>query len=132
MLEDRRSEILRALVEVHIETGEPVSSRAIVERTDLSVSSATIRNDLVALEQEGYLEQPHTSAGRVPTASAYRYYVDHLSPAPLRHTAQTRIDSVFGDVHLERGVFRLRSPSSERDSRCKEDSMAVRTRRRYS
>ena len=101
MLEDRRSEILRALVEVHIETGEPVSSRAIVERTKLSVSSATIRNDLVALEQEGYLEQPHTSAGRVPTASAYRYYVDHLSPAPLRHTAQIRIDSVFGDVHLE-------------------------------
>lgn len=101
MLEDRRSEVLRALVEEHIRTGEPVSSRAIVERAGLQVSSATVRNDLAALESEGFAVQPHTSAGRVPTAAAYRYYVDHLGPGRLRLAAQAKINEVFGDVHLE-------------------------------
>ena len=101
MLEDRRSEVLRALVEEHIRSGEPVSSRAVVERSNLSVSTATVRNDLAALESEGFASQPHTSAGRVPTASAYRYYVDHLGPGRLRIAAQAKIDTVFGDVHLE-------------------------------
>lgn len=101
MLEDRRSEILRALVEEHIRSGEPVSSRAIVERARLSVSTATVRNDLAALETEGFVIQPHTSAGRIPTAAAYRYYVDHLGPGRLRSTAQAKINSFFGDVHLE-------------------------------
>jgi len=101
MLEDRRSEILRALVEEHIRTGEPVSSRAVVERSRLSVSTATVRNDLAALEQEGYAVQPHTSAGRVPTANAYRYYVDHLGRGRLRHTTQEKIHHFFEGVHLE-------------------------------
>ena len=101
MLEDRRSEILRALVEEHIRSGEPVSSRAIVERAHLSVSTATVRNDLSTLEAEGYVIQPHTSAGRIPTAAAYRYYVDHLGPGRLRSTAQAKIHNLFGEVHLE-------------------------------
>jgi heat-inducible transcriptional repressor len=101
MLEDRRSDVLRALVEEHIRTGEPVSSRAIVERAHLSVSTATVRNDLSALEAEGYVVQPHTSAGRVPTARAYRYYVDHLGPGRLRSGAQAKINTFFGEVHLE-------------------------------
>ncbi len=101
MLEDRRSEILRALVEEHIRSGEPVSSRAIVERARLSVSTATVRNDLAALEVEGYVIQPHTSAGRIPTAAAYRYYVDHLGPGRLRSAAQAKINNFFGEVHLE-------------------------------
>ena len=101
MIEDRRTEVLRALVEEHIRTGEPVSSRAIVEHSTLSVSSATVRNDLALLETEGLVIQPHTSAGRIPTAAAYRYYVDHLDAGRLRHTAQEKIDSFFGDVHLE-------------------------------
>jgi len=101
MLEDRRSEILRALVEEHIRSGEPVSSRAIVERARLSVSTATVRNDLTALEVEGFVIQPHTSAGRIPTAAAYRYYVDHLGPGRLRSAAQAKINSFFGEVHLE-------------------------------
>jgi heat-inducible transcriptional repressor len=101
MLEDRRSEVLRVLVEEHIRTGEPVSSRSIAEHSRLSVSPATIRNDLTALEQEGYVIQPHTSAGRVPTAAAYRYYVDHLNPGRLRQPAQERVNSIFGEVHLE-------------------------------
>lgn len=101
MLEDRRTEVLRALVEEHIRTAEPVSSRAIVEHSSLSVSTATVRNDLTALESEGLVSQPHTSAGRVPTAAGYRYYVDHLGPGRLRHAAQEKVDSFFGDVHLE-------------------------------
>ncbi len=101
MLEDRRTEVLRALVEEHIRTGEPVSSRAIVEHSTLAVSTATVRNDLTALETEGLVIQPHTSAGRIPTAAAYRYHVDHLGPGRLRHAAQEKIDSFFGDVHLE-------------------------------
>lgn len=101
MLEDRRSEVLRALVEEHIKTGEPVSSRAVLERSRLEVSAATIRNDLAALEQEGLVQQPHTSAGRVPTVAGYRYYVDHLGPGRLRQAAQAKITTLFGDVHVE-------------------------------
>lgn len=101
MSDERRSEVLRTLVEEHIRTGEPVSSRSIVERSNLGVSAATVRNDLAALEQEGMAVQPHTSAGRVPTAAAYRYYVDHLGPGRLRHGTQVKIASFFGEVHLE-------------------------------
>lgn len=101
MLEERRSEVLRALVEEHIKTGEPVSSRAVLERSKLEVSTATIRNDLAVLEQEGLVLQPHTSAGRVPTVAGYRYYVDHLGPGRLRQAAQIKVASVFGDVHFE-------------------------------
>ncbi|MCI0425273.1 MAG: heat-inducible transcriptional repressor HrcA [Actinobacteria bacterium] len=101
MLEDRRSEVLRVLVEEHIRTGEPVSSKTIAELSRLAVSPATIRNDLASLEHEGYAVQPHTSAGRVPTAAAYRYYVDHLGPGQLRRPAQDRISALFGKVHLE-------------------------------
>lgn len=101
MLEDRRSEVLRALVEEHIKTGEPVSSRAVLDRSKLAVSAATIRNDLAVLEQEGLVMQPHTSAGRVPTVAGYRYYVDHLGPGRLRQASQAKVNSAFGDVHLE-------------------------------
>jgi heat-inducible transcriptional repressor len=101
MLEDRRSEILRALVEEHIKTGEPVSSRAVLERSHLNVSAATVRNDLAALEQEGLVQQPHTSAGRLPTVAGYRYYVDHIGPGRLRQAAQAKITTLFGDVHIE-------------------------------
>jgi heat-inducible transcriptional repressor len=60
-----------------------------------------VRNDLAALEQEGLVQQPHTSAGRVPTVAGYRYYVDHLGPGRLRQAAQAKIAGLFGDVHLE-------------------------------
>ena len=110
MLEDRRSEVLRALVEEHIKTGEPVSSRAIVAQARLTVSAATVRNDLAALEEEGLVVQPHTSAGRVPTAAAYRYYVDHLGPRRLRQNAQVKVANLFGEVHLEMAkLFRATS-----------------------
>lgn len=101
MLEERRNEILRTLVEEFIKTGEPVSSRTIADASGLGVSPATIRNDLVALEREGYVVQPHTSAGRRPTAAAYRYYVDHLGPSRLRSATQARIAGFFDSVQLE-------------------------------
>jgi heat-inducible transcriptional repressor len=103
MLDQRKSEVLRALVEEHIRTGEPVSSRSILERSGLSVSSATIRNDLVALEREGFVHQPHTSAGRLPTATAYRYYVDHLSMPELRSSIRGKVQTFFSVVHHELG-----------------------------
>jgi heat-inducible transcriptional repressor len=102
-IEERRDEILRALVEEHIRTGEPVSSRAVLDATGLGVSGATIRNELSALDREGYAVQPHTSAGRVPTAKAYRYYVDHLTPTRLRASTQQRITGFYSSVQLELG-----------------------------
>ena len=101
VLDERKAQVLRALVDCYIRTGEPVSSRAVLERTGLSVSSATIRNDVAYLESEGFCMQPHTSAGRVPTAAAYRYYVDHLNPRKLRQESVTRIHDFFGTVHHE-------------------------------
>ena len=79
MSEERRLAVLRAIVEDYVETREPVGSKALVDRHQLGVSSATIRNDMAALEDEGLITQPHTSAGRVPTDAGYRVFVDRLS-----------------------------------------------------
>ena len=102
MLDDRKAAILRELVEEHISTGEPVSSRAIVE-AGLDCSSATVRNELAVLEAEGYIIKPHTSAGRVPADRGYRYYLDHLSPGSLRRSTQSRIANFFASMHTELG-----------------------------
>jgi len=77
-LSERKKQILRAVVNIYIETAEPVGSKAIVESCGLGLSSATIRNEMAELKTLGYLEQPHTSAGRVPTALGYRVYVNEL------------------------------------------------------
>jgi len=77
-LDDRKKRVLQAIIEEHINTAEPVSSSTIVEHYGLEYSTATIRNDMVELEQMGYLEKPHTSAGRIPSAKGYRLYVDEL------------------------------------------------------
>src|SRR6476469_9817061 len=76
---DRKLDVLRAIVEDYVATEEPVGSKALVERHGLGVSPATVRNDMAALEDEGYITQPHTSAGRVPTDKGYRLFVDRLS-----------------------------------------------------
>jgi heat-inducible transcriptional repressor len=78
-LDDRKARLLRAVVHEFIQTAEPVGSKVLAERYDLGVSSATIRNELAALEEQGFLSHPHTSAGRVPTDIGYRHYVDSLS-----------------------------------------------------
>lgn len=101
MLDDRKSQVLQALVEEYIRTGEPVSSQAILARSGLDVSSATIRNDLARLESYGFVDQPHASAGRVPSHQGYRFYVDHCSPGRLRAATRQRIEQFFSDVHQE-------------------------------
>lgn len=78
MLDNRKKRILQAIVDEYINTAEPVSSNAIVKRYGLNISSATVRNDMAELEKIGYLDKPHTSAGRVPSAKGYRFYVDEL------------------------------------------------------
>ena len=70
MLDDRKAAVLRAVVREYIETAQPVGSAHVARTTDLGVSPATVRNEMAALEREGYLTQPHTSAGRTPTAAA--------------------------------------------------------------
>ena len=77
-LSDRKKLILRAVVENYIQTAEPVGSKAIVASAGLKVSSATIRNEMAELETLGLLEQPHTSAGRIPSPQGYRLYVNEL------------------------------------------------------
>ena len=75
-LTDRKKQILKIVVESYINTAEPVGSKAIVEQMPGKISSATIRNEMSELEEMGYLEKPHTSAGRIPSPQGYRLYVD--------------------------------------------------------
>lgn len=78
-LDERKEHILREIVESYVRAGEPVGSKAVADGSDMSISSATIRNEMAILEREGYISHPHTSAGRIPTDKGYRYYVDVLA-----------------------------------------------------
>ena len=108
MTQTRRMQVLRAVVEDYIRSQEPVGSSALIARHNLKVSSATIRKDMAALEDEGFLTQPHTSAGRVPTERGYRYFVDSLSELvpltePQREAIRTLLD---GSVNLQDALQR--------------------------
>src|SRR5215468_5103173 len=107
-LDERKLDVLRAIVEDYVATQEPVGSRALVERHQLRVSAATIRNDMAVLEEEGYLRQPHTSAGRVPTDRGYRLFVDKLSTIKPLSPAERRAIERFmiGVVDLDDVVHR--------------------------
>lgn len=95
-LSERKRKILAAVVELYIKTGEPVGSKALCELPELSVSSATIRNEMSELAEMGLLEQPHTSAGRIPSQEGYRYYIDHLMGRhELTADQRRRMDSLF-------------------------------------
>jgi heat-inducible transcriptional repressor len=94
-LGQRKVAVLRAVVEEYVRSGEPVGSETIAERSGLGVSSATIRNELAALEELGYLTHPHTSAGRIPTDVGYRKYVDSLPPGGRLRDAQRRAIAGF-------------------------------------
>ncbi len=96
-VEERKLEVLRAIVEDFIATSEPVGSKALAERHNLGVSPATIRNDMAALEEEGLIAQPHTSAGRVPTDAGYRLFVDRLTSLKPLSAAERRAIEVFLD-----------------------------------
>ncbi len=102
MLDERKAAILRAVVEEYIDTAQPVGSAHVVKSSGVHVSSATVRNDMATLEQEGYLAQPHTSAGRIPTEKGYRFFVDNLgAPATLRGSDAVQVRSFFDQAHGE-------------------------------
>ncbi|HET8683916.1 MAG TPA: heat-inducible transcriptional repressor HrcA [Micromonosporaceae bacterium] len=107
-LDDRKLDVLRAIVEDYVATQEPVGSKALVERHHLGVSPATVRNDMAVLEDEGYIRQPHTSAGRVPTDRGYRLFVDKLSRVKPLSPAERRAIERFliGAVDLDDVVHR--------------------------
>ena len=107
-LDDRKLEVLRAIVEDYVATQEPVGSKALVERHNLRVSPATVRNDMAVLEEEGYIAQPHTSAGRVPTDKGYRLFVDRLVAVKPLSPAERRAIETFldGAVDLDDVVHR--------------------------
>ena len=108
MQEERRLAVLRAIVEDYVATEEPVGSKALVERHGLGVSPATVRNDMAALEEEGFITQPHTSAGRVPTDKGYRLFVDRLSTLKPMSAAERRAIATIldGAVDLDDVVQR--------------------------
>jgi heat-inducible transcriptional repressor len=95
--DERRLDVLRAIVQDYVSTNDPVGSKALAERHDLGVSPATIRNDMAVLEEQGYITQPHTSAGRVPTDKGYRLFVDRLSAVKPLSVAERRAIERFLD-----------------------------------
>ena len=97
-MDARKRRILSAVVDLYIRTGEPVGSKTISQLPDIHVSAATVRNDMAVLEELGYLEQPHTSAGRVPTFSGYRMYIEEISTGgSLPAEERARLDAMLGD-----------------------------------
>lgn len=99
MSDERRLEVLRAIVEDYVHTQEPVGSRVLTERHRLGVSPATVRNDMAALEEAGYIAQPHTSAGRIPTDKGYRVFVDQLAEArPMTHPQKRAIEKFLSEA----------------------------------
>jgi heat-inducible transcriptional repressor len=95
VLDDRKLAVLRAIVEDYVSTNEPVGSKTLVDRHSLDVSPATIRNDMAVLEEQGFIVQPHTSAGRVPTDKGYRLFVDRLTGVKPFSAAERRAIETF-------------------------------------
>ena len=102
-MDDRKQRVLEAIVALYTQGGEPVGSGLLCQYFDMAVSSATLRNEMAALTKLGLLEQPHTSAGRVPSAKGYRYYLDNLMrPAPgLSARQKAEIDRIFASLDYE-------------------------------
>lgn len=100
-MDDRKLTILKAIVTDYVSSREPVGSQALVQRHNLQVSPATVRNDMAALEDEGYITQPHTSAGRIPTDKGYRLFVDRLSTVKPLSVAERRAIQTFMEGALD-------------------------------
>ncbi|HUP70277.1 MAG TPA: heat-inducible transcriptional repressor HrcA [Acidimicrobiales bacterium] len=102
MLDERKAAILKAVVEEYIETAQPVGSSHVMRSAGVAVSSATVRNEMAVLEREGYLIQPHTSAGRIPTDKGYRFFVDQLTgPGVLGPSQRQAVQDFFSTAHGE-------------------------------
>jgi heat-inducible transcriptional repressor len=108
VLDERKLAVLRAIVEDYVSTTEPVGSKSLVDRHGLDVSPATIRNDMAVLEEQGFIAQPHTSAGRIPTEKGYRLFVDRLSSVKPLSAAERRAIEAFlvGSYSLDEIVAR--------------------------
>lgn len=108
MLDDRKLTVLRAIVTDYVSSQEPVGSKALVERYHLGVSPATVRNDMAVLEDEGYIAQPHTSAGRIPTDKGYRLFVDQIGEIKPLSAAERRAIETFmsGAIDMDDVVAR--------------------------
>ncbi|MGH9024197.1 MAG: heat-inducible transcriptional repressor HrcA, partial [Acidimicrobiia bacterium] len=101
-MDQRKAAILEAVVDQYVRTGQPVGSQAIARAGDLGISAATVRNELMFLEREGYVTHPHTSAGRVPTDLGYRFFVDNFAaPRELAPRARQAVADFFDKEHLE-------------------------------
>ena len=102
-MDARKQRILEAIVALYANDGEPVGSGLLANYFDMALSSATLRNEMAALTKLGLLEQPHTSAGRVPSAKGYRYYLDNLltDDQPLDRVTGARVDAVFASLDHE-------------------------------
>ena len=100
MLDERKAAILQAVVQEYIRTAQPVGSNHVAAASSIDVSPATVRNEMAALEVDGYLQQPHTSAGRIPTDKGYRFFVDTLaSPGPLDSARAQQVRTFFAHAH---------------------------------
>jgi heat-inducible transcriptional repressor len=100
VLDERKLTVLRAIVEDYVSTTEPVGSKTLVDRHHFDVSPATIRNDMAVLEEQGFIAQPHTSAGRIPTDKGYRLFVDRLSSVkPLSAAERRAIETFLGGAY---------------------------------
>jgi heat-inducible transcriptional repressor len=111
IINDRAQQILKSLIELYIRDGQPVGSRALVEEARLPVSAATVRSVMADLEQQGFITSPHTSAGRIPTASGYRLFVDTLiSVQPLAETTLSRLKH---ELHASQGSQNLLTSTSK-------------------
>lgn len=97
-MENRAFRILETIVDEYIRTGEPIGSKAVMELLDIKVSSATIRNEMASLEQQGLLEHPHTSAGRVPTYKGLRLYISRLAERQIPESDRAEIDRIFEEM----------------------------------
>src|SRR5262245_54740995 len=113
MLDERKAAILRAVVEEYIDTAQPVGSGHVATAPGVDVSSATVRNEMATLEADGYLRQPHTSAGRVPTEKGYRFFVDHLRQPRLQARSADEVRDFFARAHGE--VEQMLSQTSRLD-----------------
>src|SRR5436190_13546607 len=94
-LDERKAAVLRAIVEEHVATAQPVASQTVSRSPGMKVSSATVRNEMTVLEREGYIKAPHTSAGRIPTDLGYRYFVDHFTRQGALPASQRRAVADF-------------------------------------
>src|SRR5436309_13074900 len=123
-LDDRKATILRAIVEEYVSTAQPVGSQTIARSRRLGVSSATVRNEMTVLEREGYIVQPHTSAGRIPTDQGYRYFVDHFAASGALPVGQRRVVAdFFASAH--RALDDLLHETSQLLSRVSHDAAVV-------